>query len=62
MKKNKTLKGMLLAVAVAVMSFCFSSCTEEVALESVNTYVKNDIPIFWNQWIDYVDNTNNIQY
>ena len=44
MKKNKTLKGMLLAVAVAVMSFCFSSCTEEVALESVNTYVPTSSP------------------
>lgn len=62
MKKNKTLKGTLLAVAVAAMSFCFSSCSDEVALESVNTRVWNDIPIYWNQWTDYVDNANNIRY
>ena len=61
MKKNRTLKGTLLAVAVVAMSFCFSSCSDEVALESVNTRVMEET-IYWNQWTDYVDNQNNIRY
>lgn len=51
MKKNRTLKGMLLAVAVAAMSLTLSSCNDEVLLESVNTRVM-ETTIEWTQWID----------
>ena len=51
MKKNRTLKGMLLTVAVAAMSLTLSSCNDEVLLESVNTRVMEK-EIYWNQWAD----------
>ncbi|MBR5091927.1 MAG: hypothetical protein IKX32_00435 [Bacteroidales bacterium] len=51
MKKNRTLKGMLLTVAVAAMSLTLSSCNDEVLLESVNTRVM-EATVEWTQWID----------